>query len=263
MSLEPVFTREEGLLVPTAQALGPWDPGQLHGGPVAALVAGAMQDLAPDMQLARITFEFLGPVPAAPLSVEAEIVKPGGRLQLARGAVSAGGRTALTATATLLRRGEPLDLPDIAAWDDPLPLAAGPDDPALVRQDPALPTAFHTEGMTIRFAPGTGMDHEGAAQGWFRLQRDLVAGEPMHPVGRAVAAADFGNGASRVLPWDGWLFINCDLSVTLLRDPAGEWLLLDSVTRIDPAGIGWASSRIFDARGPVGFAQQTLYVARR
>jgi hypothetical protein len=35
------------------------------------------------------------------------------------------------------------------------------------------------------------------------------------------------------------------------------------MTRIDETGIGWASSTLHDRRGPIGFAQQTLFVAPR
>lgn len=255
---EPVFTREGDTFVPTEQAIGPWDRGQLHGGGPAALIGAAIQALAPDMQLARTTFEFLGPVPCAPITVEAQIVKPGKRLQLAHATVSAAGRTALTATCTLLRRSA-IDVPPAARWEAPTTVAR----PASLEGRGWRDTpGFHTTGMTIRFAAG-GFDEPGPATAWFALERDLVDGEPIVPVSRVMAAADFGNGVSAVLDWDRWVFINCDLSVTLLRDPRGPWVLLDSVTRIDAAGIGWASSTLADADGPIGFAQQTLYVAPR
>jgi hypothetical protein len=257
---EPIFTRDGDSFVPTAQAVGPWDPGQLHGGAPGALIARAIQALAPQMQLARITFEFRGPVPLAPLEVEAEIVKPGGRLQLAQASVASGGRSVLTATATLLRRGD-MQLPGVARWTAPLP-AAPPDDPSHVGQQPTRP-GFHTSGMTIRFANATGYGRPGPAQAWFRLQRDLVAGEQIPPVCRAVAAADFANGISSVLDWDEWLFVNCDLTVTLLQDPRTPWVLLDAATQIDTSGVGCASATLFDEHGPIGFARQTLFVAPR
>lgn len=260
MSGEAIFTRDGDAFVPTAQAIGPWDPGQLHGGGPAALIARAVQELAPDMQLARTTYEFRGPVAAAPFTVEARIVKGGARLQLAEAQVVSGGRAVLTATVTLLRRAT-IDVPPAGRWED-APPAPGPQDPRLrTSATVGASDGFHTTGMTIRFAEDTGFDRIGPARAWFALERELVAGEAMPPVCRAMVAADFGNGISRVLDWDGWLFVNCDLSVTLLRDPRTPWVLLDSVTRIDPAGIGWASSTLYDEHGPVGFAQQTLFVA--
>ena len=258
---ESVLYRDEGLLVPTAHAVGPWDPGQLHGGVPAALIADEIQRLAPDMQVTRVAYEFLGPVPAAPIAVEAQIVRPGGRLQLAEATLTASDRVAMRAIATLLRR-DSMSVPDVARWTTVLP-ATEPLDPSHVGQTLWDTPGFHTTGMTIRFANGTGYDRPGPAQAWFALERDLVAGEPISPVARAVAAADFGNGLSAALDWDEWLFVNCDLTVSLLRDPATPWVLLDSVTRIDPSGIGQASSTLYDERGPIGSAQQTLFVARR
>ena len=53
-----------------------------------------------------------------------------------------------------------------------------------------------------------------------------------------MAAADFGNGVSRVLDFDRHLFVNTDLTVHLHREPVGEWVLLDARTVADPAGRG-------------------------
>jgi hypothetical protein len=261
---EPVFHREGGLLVPTGHARGPWDPGQLHGGAPAALLAGALQDLAPEMQVARLGYDFLGPVPLAPLEVEVRIAKPGRRFQLAEGELrGADGRTLVVVRAALLRRGD-VDLPEASRWDAPPPLD-GPDTSAssefpLPPGDD--PRAFQRTAMDIRFAGGTGFG-EGPAQAWFRLARPLVGAEPVQPVARAAAAADFGNGVSRVLDFRTHLFTNVDLTVTLLRDPVTEWVMLDARTVAEPTGVGWARSTLHDERGPVGFAQQTLFVDGR
>ena len=260
LGVEPIFRRQNGELIPTEHAIGPWDAGQLHGGGPAGLIAEAIQQLAPDMQMTRAAYEFLGPVPNAPLTVNARLTKPGRRLQLAEGTLSAEGRVAMRATAVLLRR-TTIPVPDLARWDAPLP-ATGPLDPAHAPA-PRDGTGFHRTGMTIRFANGTSFEQPGPAQAWFALDRDLVAGEPISPATRVVAASDFGNGLSRVFDWDEWLFLNCDLTVRLLRDPATQWVLLDAVTRIDEAGIGWASSTLYDEHGPIGAAQQTLFVEPR
>ncbi len=80
---------------------------------------------------------------------------------------------------------------------------------------------------------------------------------------RAAAAADFGNGVSRVLSFGDWLFINTDLIVELHRPPEGEWVGLDVRTIVQPTGVGLAVSTLHDRGGPVGTGQQTLYVAPR
>ena len=43
---------------------------------------------------------------------------------------------------------------------------------------------------------------------------------------------DFGNGISATLSWDEYLFINPDLTLYIEREPVGEWICLESETRI-------------------------------
>ncbi len=70
-------------------------------------------------------------------------------------------------------------------------------------------------------------------------------------------------GASRVVDWDEWLFVNTDLTVHLQRDPVGEWVALDARTALERDGSGLAVSELHDERGPIGVALQTLFVDRR
>ena len=255
-----IFGREGDAYVPTGHAVGPWDPGQLHGGGPSALLAREVERLAPGMHLTRLTVEFLGAVPLAPVRVRAEIVKSGRRFQLAEAALSVEGRDVLRARAVLLRSSEPLDVPGGAP---PVPLEHGPQD-----GEPAVwpsrggEQGFHLTGMEIRFT-GSSFGETGPAVAWFRLAHPLVEGEEPSPVQRAVAAADFGNGVSRELDWSQWLFINTDLSVHLHRPPHGDWVAIDAHTVIDPAGIGVASSVLHDERGAIGAAHQSLFVGAR
>jgi acyl-CoA thioesterase len=66
-----------------------------------------------------------------------------------------------------------------------------------------------------------------------------------------------------VLPWDGYVFINPDLTIYLERSPVGEWILLESETRLGREGIGLSESQIYDERGRVGRAIQALLVTPR
>ncbi|MFE0426729.1 acyl-CoA thioesterase domain-containing protein, partial [Streptomyces sp. NPDC058953] len=79
--LRPVgtlFRPVDGAYEPTDLAIGPWHAGRLHGGAVAALAAHrAAAELGPERPLARISVDFLGPVPAAPLRVDVRPVRSG------------------------------------------------------------------------------------------------------------------------------------------------------------------------------------------
>ncbi len=50
--------------------------------------------------------------------------------------------------------------------------------------------------------------HLGPRVLWFRLKIPVVAGEPLLPIHRVAAAADFPNGISSIIDWtEGWIFI--------------------------------------------------------
>jgi hypothetical protein len=80
---------------------------------------------------------------------------------------------------------------------------------------------------------------------------------------RLAAAADFGAGLSSALPRERYLFINVDLTVYVEREPVGEWICLQSETRVASGGIGLADSVLSDQRGRVGRATQALLIAPR
>src|SRR5437763_4967962 len=71
-------------------ARGPWDPRAQHGGAPAALLMRAFERLpgAESMLLARVTYELLRPAPLGELDVQAEMVRPGKRVQLLEGSLS-------------------------------------------------------------------------------------------------------------------------------------------------------------------------------
>ena len=58
-------------------------------------------------------------------------------------------------------------------------------------------------------------------------------------------------------------FVNVDLGVHLHRLPAGEWVGLEATTTPEPSGIGLADTALWDERGPLGRALQTLLIERR
>jgi hypothetical protein len=115
-------------------------------------------------------------------------------------------------------------------------------------------------GAAMEFAPLVGGPGQvGRATVWFRLRVPVVAGEETSPLMRVAAAADFGNGVSAVVDWNGgWMFINPDLTIHLSRYPRGEWVALEAVTHASDDGIGFAESGLYDEEGRIGRSVQSL-----
>lgn len=257
---ESVFVREGEVFVPTELGRGPWSPDALHGGAPAALLAGYAEQLVDDeeMFLSRLTLELIRPVPMAPLKVEASMGK--GRSVRRVELSLRNGDIVVARAVALFLRAEPLDI-EPRLGGHPLP---GPDrchEPFLVPGMEQV-TSFHYTAMDIRVAHGQTVA-PGPAAGWFRLQYPLVAGEQVSAAMRAVAASDFGNGLSWILPVQEFTFVNTDLTVYLHRPPRSEWVALDSKTIIEPNGIGLARSEVYDEQGRIGTAQQNLLVRPR
>jgi acyl-CoA thioesterase len=95
------------------------------------------------------------------------------------------------------------------------------------------------------------------------MRYPLVPDEVPSGLQRVMAIADSGNGISHVLPFETWFFINPDLTVHLAAEPSGDWICLDARTRVDAAGFGLASSRLFDKDRLVARGAQTLYIGPR
>jgi hypothetical protein len=255
---DALFTLEGDRFVPSEHARGPWDPAAMHGGPPAALMGGAMESLPTEaaMVVVRTTVEILRPVPLRPVTVSARIERHGRRVQLLSASLSDGDTELCRATAWRIRVAD-LDIGDQRA--EP-PVFAGPDASTLHVPD-GDETAFHSTGVEMRYARGS-FTELGPATVWMRLAMLVVAGQTPTPLQRALAAADFGNGVSAVVPWTEFVFINTDLTVYLSRQPEGEWICLDASTDLDPRGVGVAHSRLYDERGAIGESLQALYVDR-
>jgi hypothetical protein len=238
---------------------GPWEAGLQHAGPPSALLGRAVErhsDRA-GLQVARITFEILRPVPIAELEVATRLLRGGRSVELVEASLLAGGAEVMRATALRVRTAE-VGLPDGLV---PGPRLPGPD---AGRVMPFFPTGqevgYHT-AMESRFVAGSFLEL-GPATVWMRMRHPLVAGEVPSPLCRVLVAADSGNGVSAALDYQRWRFINPDLTVYLLRPPAGEWVALEaSTTAAD--GIGLADTALHDEQGPIGRAAQALFVDRR
>ncbi|HET6868703.1 MAG TPA: thioesterase family protein [Solirubrobacteraceae bacterium] len=258
MSESPVFEVSDGRFVASQLARGPWDPNGQHGGAAAALIVGALERLpAPEgLGLARVTYEFVRPAPIGPIEVHAEVVRPGKRVQLLEASMLADGVEVVRARALQIRTADAG--PAVAESGQP-PLGPEHGRPAEIR--PPHRPMFAFDAIEIVFVAGAWGG--GPCTAWFRLRGPIVGGETPSQLQRLAAAGDFGNGISATLSWDEYLYINPDLTLYIERSPIGEWICLESETRISPDGIGVAESVLYDRRGRVGRATQALLVAPR
>jgi hypothetical protein len=267
---ESVFLADGERFTPTEHARGPWDPRALHGGAPAALLTAAFERMEPgsELPIARLGFEFLRPIPLAPLTLSTRMVRSGRRVQELAGELLAGEELVCRASA-LRVQAVPADLPvstpssqEASAPNEQARLPP-PESGKAVRfaLDGSSEASFAASAMEMRW-----LDEPralGPGRVWMRLGYPLLPGEPLTPLARVAATADFGNGVSATLPFERFLFINADLTVHLHRPPLGEWIGLDARTLLHPGGTGLAESVVHDTSGSVGRAFQTLVVQPR
>lgn len=257
-------------VLPTGFSRGPWSPDALHGGPVAALVAGAAEALLDETfegpyLTTRLTIDLERPVPLAPLTVTPVVVRPGRKVQVVEVAVADDTGTRLAHASILAIRRHALERPsDLVAPDDTPPDSPAPDTSGRLGdwKFPATELAYHSDATEHRFVEGE-VDTPGPVTDWIRLVVPVFADRTPSPLQRVTAAADFLNGVSWVLQSSDWMFINPDLTVTLHRLPVGDDVAVDAVTRVDPDGTGTAEADLYDTHGRIGRAVQTLLIDRR
>ena len=238
---------------------GPWDNRAQHGGPPAALLAGAMArwgDSAAEYALARVSIELLRPVPLARLTVSIHPERLGRSVQRLTAALSAGGTVVLTATGLRIRR-VPLDLPappPVAPWPNPADL------PRFIFPFFRHEVGYH-QAIDLRIAYGQwGRTPVGF---WTQPLVSLIAGQPLHPIERVMIIADAQSGMGVPLDPARYTFVNPDLNVYLERDPEDGWLGFDIRSVASSHGSGLSQSAIRDRRGLLGRSAQSLVVRPR
>ncbi len=242
--------------VATPHTRGPWSPKHQHGGPPSALLARALAAQAPGFAVARITVDFLLPVPIDRLIVRVETVRAGAKAQRLVGRLLHGERVVAQALAALVR-------PAAVA------LASPANDPPLPPPEGARPWEFpfFNESVSYHSAMETrlvrGEWGSGRVAAWMRQRMPLVSGTETSPLERVLVAADSASGVSAAIEHRRFTAINADLSVSLHRPLEGEWVGLDSLSIYEPSGVGLADTRVHDVRGPIGRALQSLVVEAR
>jgi len=258
--MDAVFRIENGRAMATPHAAGPWSPTMQHGSAPAGLATWAAEAVPTPvpMQVARVTVDLMRPVPLAPLDIETEVLRQGRKIQLCEVRLRADKAVVVRATVLKIKVDESLSLPpDLVNPAMELP---GPDqsstDPGSYSSSP------FADGISMRTAYGR-FGAPGRAAIWYRADRPLIAGCSMSQAMRAVIASDFCNGTSAALDFREWTFLNADLTVSLARQPVGDWVLLEADSWIGPDGTGLAMAKLGDRHGYFGRAVQSLVIEPR
>jgi len=254
-----LFVRDGTQYVPTQLARGPWSPKALHGGAPSALFASVCEthDPGPAAFVARVTVELMRPVPLEPLELRVRTIRPGKKVQWLEAMLLDDGEQEV-AHATVLRiRSDDVDTS--GSVHPPVDAPPGPD--AVGEQ--RFPFGEGVVGFwnvhDVRLVRGTWTE-PGPGVAWFRLRCPVVEGEPISPIARVCAAADFGSGVSNPVRMTNAAAINPELSVHVHRHPGGEWICLESGAWAQPHGVGMADTRLHDEHGVIGRGVQSLLV---
>jgi hypothetical protein len=246
----------------TPLTVGPWSPDHQHAGPPSALICRAVELAASPHGLthvARLTVNLLRPAPLGDARIETQEDQIGRNAGHFSGRLIMGGKDIALFTA-VAQRESPLPVPAGTPGHPPPQASKTPAESAPVEM--RVRRSFgYAQLVENRLAAGDYF--KGPSMVWFRLRHPLVGGETPSPYQRVAVAADSGNGISAALNFEHYTFVNCDLTINLFRRPEGEWIGLDAKSWIGGNGCGLAESALYDERGLIGRATQSLAVRAR
>ncbi|HEY5013948.1 MAG TPA: thioesterase family protein [Acidimicrobiia bacterium] len=252
-----LFEIDGDVAVPSELTRGRWDPGAMHGGPPAALLARAVEqcDPGPAGFLARLTVELLRPIPLRPLTLSARTLRPGKMVQWIEATLHDGDVEVARAVGLRLRT-----VSDSLVSVPPLDAFPAPELGKQLDLDPnMLRGVGFWNANEIRMVAGT-FGGAGPGGAWIELTVPLVAGEETTAAQRVLAAADFASGIGNPLDMTVAGAINADLTVAMHRPLAGSWVGVDAQAWAQAQGTGMAEAVIHDTVGPVGRSVQSLLV---
>jgi Thioesterase-like superfamily len=262
----------DGRFAATEATMSPWDSAAQHGGPPTALLAACLDDAfgRPTMRVARISVDFLGPMPRAQVRVETSLLRPGKRTQLSEATLWAGDRAVavarvwhLATAAAAAGNGAAAADGDADADADSPPVPDDLPEPQPQRYFGGDRDWGYGRAIEWRMISGGFNRYDGTGDVWTRVRIPLIAGRPLDGLARFAIVADSANGLSAPLSFDDWLFIPPGVSMHLHRYPVGEWVRLTAKSDPGHDGIGLTEGTLADAQGRCGIVAQPLLVAPR
>ena len=244
----------ESRFLAQSETIGPWSKDAQHGGPPCALLASAIDraSSSSDTAIAKLSIEFLRPVPMGELQVEVKTIRGGHKVSLYEGILANDDGPILLARAWRTRRSRNV-VPSVsmseASHGDPTTVAVSKLD--------AFPYISNVEWRFERgefFAPGPALAHA-------KVKIPLVEDEETSGLEALLILADSANGISQELDMREFIFVPVDLMCSILRipDPSG-FITFDARTRISEEGSGLSEMRISQGGKFVGHSLHTLYL---
>ena len=251
-------TADGDVYVGTDFARGPWDAMACHAGPPTGMLARASEQLVPGQRLTRLWVELGRTVPMDGFRIVGEVTRSGRATSAtSMSIVDLDGKVRVQARGSHLVERTVLESTLGDTFRGPVLADSIPGEFPFRKLAHDLP-AFMA-GVQLRYPPGEDL-LPGPTTVWMRTVA-LLAGEEMSPFQRICPLADCGNAFGRNAEATTVSFVNTDLAITLHRDPVGEWMGMSAMSVWQPHGVGMSSSVLFDERGAVGQATQTLLLA--
>ncbi|QEN16925.1 thioesterase family protein [Mycobacterium sp. ELW1] len=240
-------------MLPGPAAQGPWGP-TISGHVVGGILARALEQVggAAEFVPARLTVDLLRPTAIAPLEVRTTLRREGRRIRLVDAELIQNDTVVSRASAMFLRRGEH---PAGDIWSSPVTMPPLPPDPGPLPDDLMMFVWGYggqgDSGGAMAFTEWH--DATGPKYAWIRQVRPLVDGEGTSPFVTVAMAADAASATSH---WGtgGLRYINADYTLTLAREPIGDYIGLAATSHNSNDGIACGAVAVFDAHGQIGNA---------
>ena len=261
-----VFTEDNGFLLPTDLAKGPWYPGTQHGSSMMGLMAWGVERQETDVarQVVRLTVDMMKAAPIDAIELNTEVRKSGRYKTVVDISICCKGEEYVRASALCFRTSE-VPVIDRLKYQGPTFTLPGPL-PADYFEVSARRPGFH-HALDIQLDVDTK-----PALIWIRLKQPLLPDFEVTPLLRVALAADWTYSvpamAQRLLTgeaFDSQPFygINPDTTLNLQRPAQGEWIGIQTHATFDDLGAGTAVGQIFDKDGAVGFCSQSVLIRPR
>ncbi|OHV33655.1 hypothetical protein BCD49_26385 [Pseudofrankia sp. EUN1h] len=243
--------------MPGLFASGVWGARTISGRILGGLIGHVLEQeqAEPGYRLARLTVDMFRSIPSAPLAATTSLVRAGGRIRVADVHVSHDGVPVTRATAVFLR---PSSNPAGEIWhadrgDWPAPALGSPNPQLQAGSRADVRPMVPGTTLTAALGPTANVQRGGV---WIRELREVVEGTELTPLIRAVLAGDMTSPTTH-RGTAGIQYINTDFTLTLVREPVGEFFGVLAEDQYAVDGVSFGQATVHDAAGLLGTCATT------